>query len=101
MRPALVRRKEAQGKSDRQRLHHGGVQAVELVFELELVLGGQGLTTPVHQAKQGFKKRGGPPVIGVGKGGAGHRLRPQMVEVLEPGFQTGHAPAGWPEPLFG
>jgi hypothetical protein len=28
-------------------------------------------------------------------------LRPQMVEVLEPGFQTGHAPAGWPEPLFG
>jgi len=65
---------------------HGGVQAVELVFELELVLGSQGLTTPVHQAKQCFKKLGGPPIIGIGKGRAGHGPRPSMIEVLESGF---------------
>ena len=64
------------GKERQAKAHHGGVQAVELVFELELVLGSQGLATPVHQAKQGFKKRGGPPIIGVGKGGAGHGLAP-------------------------
>jgi hypothetical protein len=76
--------------------HHRGVQAVELVFELELVLRGQGLTTPLHHADQGLEKTSGPPVVSLGKGATGHRLRSQVVEVLESGFKAGHAlpPAG-------
>jgi len=30
-------------------------------------------------------------IVGVAKGGAGHRFNPQMVEVLEPGLQAGDA----------
>jgi len=52
------------------------------------VLGSQGLAAAVQQAKQGFQEGGGPPVIGVGKGGAGHRLHPQMVQAFETGFQA-------------
>jgi len=79
-------RKERQAEA-----HHHGVQAEELVFELEFVLRGQWLTTPGHHAEEGLEKWGGPPVVSVGKGGTGHRLRSQVVEVLESGFQAGHS----------
>lgn len=45
----------------------------------------------IHEGEDGGEKTGGPPVVGVGKGGAGHRLDSQMVEALDAGFQTGDA----------
>ena len=79
------------GKERQAKAHHGGVQAVELIFELELVFRGQGLTTPVHHAEQGLEKRGGAPVVGIGKGGTSHRLYSQVVETLDASFQAGDA----------
>ena len=89
--PPLVRRKAAQGKERQTEAHHRGVQAEQLVFELEFVLRGQRLAAPVHQAKQRLKEGGGALVVGIGKGGAGHRLDSQVVEALYPGFQAGDA----------
>jgi hypothetical protein len=71
--------------------HHRGIQAEELVFEPEFVLRGQRLAAPVHQGKQCLKEGGGALIVGVGKGGAGHRLDSQMVKALEAGFQAGDA----------
>jgi len=77
-------RKERQAEA-----HHRGLQAEELVFELEFVLRGQRLAAPVHQAKQRLKEGSGALVVGIGKGGAGYRLDPQVVEALYPSFQAG------------
>jgi hypothetical protein len=44
----------------------------------------------IHEGEPGLEKAGGPPVIGVGKGGAGHRLDFQMVKVGKPSFQGSH-----------
>jgi hypothetical protein len=44
----------------------------------------------IHEGEQGLEKASGTPVIGVGKGGAGHRLDSQMVKVGKPGFQCNH-----------
>ena len=43
------------------------------------------------QGKQRLKEGGRALTVGVGKGGAGHRLDSQMVKVLHPGFQAGDA----------
>jgi len=83
--------KRGPGKQGQAEAYHGGIQAVELVFKLELVLRGQRLTAPVHRGKQRRKKGGGALVVSIGKGGTGHRLDSQMVEALEAGFQTGDA----------
>ena len=50
---------------------------------------GSSQTALMHKGEQGLEKAGGPPVIGVGKGGAGHRLDPQVIEALDASFQTG------------
>jgi hypothetical protein len=47
------------GEQRQTEAHHGGIQAVELVFELEFVLRGQWLAAPVHQTKQRLKEGGG------------------------------------------
>jgi hypothetical protein len=75
------------GKQGQAEAHHRGVQTEELVFEPKFVLRGQWLTTPVHQAEEGFKKRGGPPVIGVGKRRTGYRTHAQMVKIARSGFE--------------
>jgi len=87
--PRLGAPERGPGKQRQAEAHRGGVQAVELVFELELVLRSQGLATLVHRAEQRLKKGGGTVIVGVGKSGAGHRLDSQMVEALEAGLQTG------------
>jgi hypothetical protein len=69
--------------------HYRGVQTEELVFELKFVLRGQRLAAPVHQAKQVLIEGGGDLVVGIGKGRAGHRLDPQVIEALDASFQTG------------
>jgi hypothetical protein len=89
--PRLGAPKRGPGKQGEAEAYHGGIQAVELVFELELVLRGQRLTAAVHRGKQRRKEGGGALVVGIGKGGAGHRLDSQMVEALEAGLQTGDA----------
>jgi hypothetical protein len=62
------------------------------------MLGGQGLTTPVHQAEEGFKKRGGPPVVGIGKRRTRYRTHAQVVKVAKPGFEGRHPiPQAGPE----
>ncbi len=78
------------GEKRQAEAHHRGVQAVKLVFELELVTGGMGQAALIHEGEQGLEKAGRTPVIGVGKGGAGHRLDSQMVKVVKPGFQGSH-----------
>jgi len=88
---ALGAAEASPGKEEETKADHRGIQAEELVFEAEFVLRGQRLTAPVHQGKQGLKERGGAPVVGVGKGGTGHRLDSQMVEALDPGLKTGDA----------
>jgi hypothetical protein len=70
--------------------HHRGVQTEQLVFELKFVLRGQRLAAPVHQAKQRLIEGGGALVVGIGKGRAGHRLDPQVIEALDAGFQAGY-----------
>jgi hypothetical protein len=89
--PPLVRRKEAQGKSARQRLTTVASRLKSLFFELEFVLRGQRLAAPVHQAKQRLIEGGGALVVGIGKGGAGHRLDPQVIEALDADFLAGDA----------
>jgi hypothetical protein len=66
--------------------HRGGVQAVKLVFELELVMRSMGQTGLIPVGEDGGEKTGGPTVVGVRKSGAGHRLDSQVVETLYPGF---------------
>ena len=79
------------GKEGDTEAYHGGIQAEQLIFEAEFVLRGQRLATPVHQGKQRFKKGGGALVVGIGKGGASHRLDSQVVEAFEARFQAGDA----------
>jgi len=67
--------KRGPGKEAETETHYGCLQAVELVFEFELVLRGQGLTAPVYHGKQRLEEGGGAPVIGISKGGAGHQRR--------------------------
>lgn len=71
--------------------HHRGIKAIELVFELEFVLRGQRLAAPVPLTKQRLKERGGSLFVGIGKGGASHRLDSQVVETLDTSFQVGDA----------
>jgi hypothetical protein len=86
---ALGAAEESPGKERQAEAHDRGVQPEELVVETEFMLRSQGLAAPVHQGKQRLKEGGGALVIGVAKGGAGHRLDSQMVEVWAPGLQTG------------
>ena len=79
------------GEQRQTEAHHGGIQAVELVFELEFVLPGQRLAAPVHQTQQRLKEEGGALVVGIGKGGADHRLHFQVVETPDASFQAGDA----------
>ena len=53
------------------------------------MLRGQRLAAPVHQAKQRLIEGGGALVVGLGKGGAGHRLDSQVLEALDASFQAG------------
>jgi len=71
-------------------LDDGGVQAVEFVVELELVLGRPRLTRPVHFLEEGLIKGGRAAVIRLGKSGAGHGFGAQVVKAGEPGLQTRH-----------
>jgi len=89
--PCLGAPEAGPGKKGKTKAYHGGVQAEELVGETEFVLRGQRLAAPVHQGKQRLKEGGGALVIGVAKGGAGHRLDSQRVEVWAPGLETGNA----------
>ena len=70
--------------------HPGGVQAMELVFELELVTWSMGQAALIHEGKEGGKKPGGPSVVGVGKRRTGYGSHPQVVQVGKPGFQGRH-----------
>jgi len=56
------------------------------------VLRGQRLPAPVHHGKQGIKEGGGALAIGIDKGGAGHRLDSQVVEVLMRAFRLATPP---------
>jgi len=89
--PCLGAPKRGPGKQRQAEAHRGGVQAVKLVFEPELVTGSIGQTALIHVGEDGGEKTGGPAVVGVRKSGAGHRLDAQMVETLDPGFQAGDA----------
>ena len=80
--PYLGKPDAGPGKQGEIKVHHGGVQAEELVLEAEFVLRGQRLAAPLHQGKQRVKEGGGALIVGVAKGGAGHRLDSQMVEFL-------------------
>ena len=90
MRTRLGAPEGSPGEQRQAEAHHRGVQAVKLIFELEFVPGCMGQAALIHEGEQGLEKAGGPPVIGVGKGGAGHRLDSQMVKVGKPGFQDSH-----------
>lgn len=79
------------GKERQAEAHDRGIRAEELVFELKFVLRSQRLTASIHQAKQSFIEGGGAFIVGIGEGGTGHRLDSQMVEALNPGFQSGDA----------
>ena len=89
--PCLGMPEAGPGKQGETKAHHGGVRTEKLVLEAEFVLRGQRLAAPVHQGKQRLKEGSGAFVIGVAKGGAGHRLDSRMVEVCAPGLQTGDA----------
>jgi hypothetical protein len=82
---------DSPGEQRQTEAHHCGTEAMELVFELEFVLRGQRLPAPVHQTQQRLKEGGGALVVGVGKGGAGHRLDSQVVETPDASFQAGDA----------
>jgi hypothetical protein len=79
------------GKPGEAEAHPGGVQAIELVFELELVRRSRGQTALIQVGEDGGEKTGGPPVVSGGKSGAGYRLDSQRVEALAAGGQTGDA----------
>ena len=74
--PRLGAPKRGPGKQGEAEAHHGGIQAVELVFELELMPGSMGQAALIHVSEEGGEKIGGPLIIGIGKGRAGHRLDP-------------------------
>ena len=79
------------GEQRQTEAHYRGTEAIELVFELEFVLPGQRLAAPVHQTQQRLKEEGGTLVVGIGKGGADHRLHFQVVETPDASFQAGDA----------
>ena len=82
--------KRGPGKKGQAEAHHGGVQAIELVFELELVTRSMGQAALIHEGEDGCEKTGGPPVVGVGKCRPGYGSHPQVVKVGKPGFQGRH-----------
>jgi len=61
---ALAAAAGSPGKQRQAEAHHRGVQAEELVFELEFVLRGQRLAAPIHQGKQRLKEGSGAVAIG-------------------------------------
>lgn len=85
--PGLGAPERGPGKQGQAKAHRGGVQAIELVFELELVPGSMSQATLIHAGEDGGEKTGGPTVVGVRKSGAGHRLDSQMIEALDAGLQ--------------
>lgn len=85
---------EAQAEAD-----CGCVQGEELVLELKLVLGSDGVTAAIDMPEQGFEEGCRPSFVGLGKGGSGGRFGSQMVEVGQPGTHgsdpvTERRPAG-------
>ena len=77
------------GEQRQTEAHYRGTEAIELVFELEFVLRGQWLAAPVHQTQQRLKEEGGALVVGIGKGGADHRLHSPG------GRDSGRELSGW------
>lgn len=70
------------GKQSQTQVHHRGVETEQLVFKRKFVPRSLGEATPVEFAEQGFEKGVRSRVVGVGKGGSGHRLGAEMVEVV-------------------
>lgn len=74
--PSNNAKKRAPGENQQGEAHHGSVQAVAVVIELELFRPGMGQAAMMHRGGEGGEKTGRPFISGIGKGQMRHWLIP-------------------------
>ena len=86
---ALERGELCPGKQRQAKLYHGGVDAVELVLEMETMFWRKGYATLEQGIEKTFEDGTGTAGVGVGEGGFSDRLRkPKMVKLFGMGTEA-------------